>query len=260
MNPMQRISVHYLVLSNAEKATCDLIVENPQIVIENPIADAAKKYNVSTSSILRLAKRIGYKGYSEFRYELEKFELSKQREENLDIKNNYNVILSAYENTIDEMLRIDMEQGLKELATLIDQYKVTTVGIGNSSLPAQQLVYSLYSHNKWSECINDTVKINFSTDILDSQDIVIIFSVSGTENTYKTYIEKWISRGVKVILITSNPESPLIRNCYLHFVLPSLPMQGSNDNYQSRYLDSRALFYIFADIIASYYITYKKEK
>ena len=66
MNPMQKISIYYAGLTKAEKSTCDLILDHPEIVIENPIAEAARLYNVSPSSILRLSKKLEYKGYSEF--------------------------------------------------------------------------------------------------------------------------------------------------------------------------------------------------
>ena len=51
MNPMQKISIYYAGLTKAEKSTCDLILDHPEIVIENPIAEAARLYNVSPSSI-----------------------------------------------------------------------------------------------------------------------------------------------------------------------------------------------------------------
>ena len=70
MNPIERISVYYDQFSTAERKTCNLIIEDPQTVIDNPIAEAAKIYDVSTSSLLRVAKRMEYKGYSEFRYAL----------------------------------------------------------------------------------------------------------------------------------------------------------------------------------------------
>lgn len=70
MNPIERISVYYDQFSIAERKTCNLIIEDPQTVIDNPIAEAAKIYDVSTSSLLRVAKRMEYKGYSEFRYAL----------------------------------------------------------------------------------------------------------------------------------------------------------------------------------------------
>ena len=43
MNPIERISVYYDQFSTAERKTCNLIIEDPQTVIDNPIAEADRK-------------------------------------------------------------------------------------------------------------------------------------------------------------------------------------------------------------------------
>lgn len=254
MDVMQKISVHYVTLSKAEKKTCDLIIENPQVIIDNPIASAAEIYQVSPSSILRFSKRIGYKGYSEFRYELERYQLEKKNESKSENCENYNNVLNTYKTTIDEMLLLDYEKDLIQLVKLLHTKNIITVGIGNSSLPAKQLVYTLYEEHVLAECFDDAVKLNFLENIIDSNNLIIIFSVSGNTDTYLSHVKTWKKTGAPLVLITTNPDSKLIEQCNLSFVLPSLPIRTVSNYSKTHYLDNRSIFFIFVDIIRAYYI------
>ncbi|MCD7809637.1 MAG: MurR/RpiR family transcriptional regulator, partial [Erysipelotrichaceae bacterium] len=101
MNPMQKISIFYANLTKAEKRTCDLITANPEVIINNPVAEAAAIYQVSPSSIVRLSKKIGYKGYTEFRYALEAY---KNEEKQSQSSNHlYSKVIDAYVKTLEEM-------------------------------------------------------------------------------------------------------------------------------------------------------------
>ena len=42
MDPMQKVSIHYCNLTKKERATCDLIMENPEVVIHNPLRKRLK--------------------------------------------------------------------------------------------------------------------------------------------------------------------------------------------------------------------------
>ena len=54
MDPMQKVSIHYCNLTKKERATCDLIMENPEVVIHNPIAEAAEIYQVSPKFVIKV--------------------------------------------------------------------------------------------------------------------------------------------------------------------------------------------------------------
>lgn len=254
MDPIQKISVNYNSLTFTEKKTCNLIVKNPEIVIDNPIAEAAEIYGVSPSSILRLAKKLEYKGYSEFRYALEAF---KDKEEKGYTENTTaNKVIHTYQHTLEDMPSFIEEEKLIELVKLMHQYRLRTVGIGNSSLPAKQLVYSLYAEGKWAECISDTVRINFIEDSITEEDFIIVFSVSG-KSISSGIIESWRKKGTKVVMITANPQAETRHAYDLVFVVPSLPLTVLQKDATPKYLENRSIFYIFIDIIMSYYLIYK---
>lgn len=256
MDPMQKISVHYANLTKAEKITCNVIMENPEVVIENPIAEAAKLYNVSPSSILRLSKKIGYKGYSEFRYALESYQ--QQEKQSGDQNLLYGRILQTYQTSLNEMNHCIDEEKMIRFVKLLMTKRTISVGVGNSSLPAQQLIYSLYMHNVIGKCIDDNVRLSFLDKAVNETDIIVIFSVSGNVDIYQKEVRNWKKDHVPIVLITTNPESLLIKDVDMTFILPSLPITILSKEIQPRYLENRSIFFIFIDIIMAYYTMLKK--
>lgn len=256
MDPTQKISVYFNALSKAEKATCELIIEKPEVVINNPIAEAAEIYQVSPSSILRLSKKLKYKGYSEFRYALEahyKNNSSKEQQTHLL----YNQVVSAYQSSFNELQNNFDEKKIIELVHILKTKNIKTIGIGNSSLPAKQLVYSLYMEDKWFECIDEAVRISFLRKTLGHNDAVIFFTVSGEHDLYLSEMKKWRSLGTKIVVITTNPESKIEKYSDLTIVLPAFPLTLYQTSKHIQYLENRSVFYVFIDILLSYYVTEK---
>lgn len=97
------------------------------MVSKHSIIDAATLCWTSKSAMLRFAKKLGYSGYSEFKYAVgESFiKEDKQNTESGDI---YQEIVSSYSQTITKLSKLEY----------IDQDKhVESIGIGNSSFYAK---------------------------------------------------------------------------------------------------------------------------
>lgn len=253
MNPMQKVSIYYDQLTKAEKATCHLIIENPEVVINNPIARASEIYKVSPSSILRLTKKLDYKGYSEFRYALESYKNQNKSEE----KQNtflYNKIINVYQSNFEELNKTLNENDLHKLIHIIKTKNIKTIGIGSSAFPAEQLAHSLCNEGKWADAVIDNVKITFIDKNVNKNDAIIIFSVSGHVKLFYDEAKKWKKSGATLIVITSNPDSKLNTISDLTILLPTLPLTMLQSSNHARYLENRSFFYIFIDILLAYYI------
>ncbi len=254
MDPMQQISLYYANLSKSEKMSCDLIMKNPEVIIDNPIAQAAKIFRVSPSSILRLAKRIGYKGYSEFRYELEKYQ-NKQKPN--VVSSNFSKVLSAYQTLIKQLNQLNYEDDLKKLSRLLHDNEIITVGIGDTAFSAKYLAYGFFWHNRQAMCYEETVTINFMSYILNSRHVVLLYTVSGLEDTYEKKVKEWKKTGASIVLITCNPNVSYKNYCNFVFILPNLPIEMTTQENEIHYLNNRNVFNIFNDIIMSYYFNEK---
>ena len=151
-----------------------------------------------------------------------------------------------------------MKIELKNFAYELLDKRIFTVGIGNSSLPAKQMIYSLYACNQWGECIDDNVKIRYLIENLSVDDIVVVFSVSGSLENFKGLYSVCKENKIKTALITMNDSESLNDLVDFLFVLPSLPLYRL-DSHNMNYLDNRNLFNIFIETVMVLYNMIKKE-
>lgn len=137
MKFQEKISIYYTSLTHTERKICTVILDDPTVVSEHSIIDAATLCGTSKSAMLRFAKKLGYSGYSEFKYAVgESF--IKEEKQNTESGDIYQEIVSSYSQTITELSKLDYNTQLTLLAEYIDQYKhVESIGIGNSSFYAK---------------------------------------------------------------------------------------------------------------------------
>ena len=66
-NPILHLRSTYPTLRPAEKRLADVILHNPEKVVHLSITELACRANVSDTTIVKFCKRLGYKGYQEFK-------------------------------------------------------------------------------------------------------------------------------------------------------------------------------------------------
>lgn len=250
MNPFDKISINFNRLSKAEKKTCTSILNNPEIIIEKSISDAATIYDVSTSSIQRVAKKLGYKGYSEFKYSLEEHSTNASKKD--DHESLSSQLFDVYTATLLDWKKSIEDDKFIKLAKLIKEKNLKTIGIGNSGLAASHLVYSLYMYGKWAECLNNTTKIDYLEYGITENDLYIIFSMSGCLVSINR-IKTWKKKKATIVLITADENAPIKEYVDLNIVIPTLPIFINKTS--NNILDNRTNFYILIDIILLYYLS-----
>lgn len=260
MNLKEKISIYYTNLTPTEKRICTLIMKDPSIIIEHNIIEAGELCQTSKSAMLRFAKKLEYRGYSEFKYSVEEY----YKNENVDnVENTHNTILSRISNnyalTINQIGNSPYDEQLQELAQLLDEYPyVKSLGIGNSSFCASQLVYSLYSYNKFFEAITDEPQFRYLNNCLSKDYLLIIFSVSGS-NTYLDLLKTAKRKGAYTVLITMNNDTSLKNYANMVYYLPSTVEPRSQTTVLKQF-DNRTTLHFFAEIISYYYGLYSERK
>lgn len=262
MNLKEKISIYYTSLTPTEKRICTLILENPHIIIDHSIIEAGELCQTSKSAMLRFAKKLEYRGYSEFKYAIEEYYKKSHIEQPFEIQNEtaLHKISTSFALTIQALSELNYDQQLKNLAEMIDTYTyVKAIGIGNSAFCAKQLVYSLYSHNKFFDAVTDDVQFDYLTHCINEHYLLIVFSVSGSTSSYSKLLKAAKAKGTKVIIISMNNDSPITAYADIKFILPShvTPQKSSKVLKQ---LDNRTTLYFFAEIISYYYSLYLEDK
>lgn len=262
MNLKEKISIYYTSLTPTEKRICTLILDDPHIIIDHSIIEAGVLCQTSKSAMLRFAKKLEYRGYSEFKYAIEEYYKKSNKEQPSEIQNETAIhkISTSFSLTIKALSELNYDQQLKDVAQMIDTYTyVKAIGIGNSAFCANQLIYSLYSHNKFFDAVIDDVQFDYLSHCIDKNYLLIVFSVSGSSISYSKLFKTAKAKGTKIVLISMNNDSPLNTYADIKFILPShvTPQKSSKVLKQ---LDNRTTLYFFAEIISYYYGLYLEEK
>lgn len=71
MNFFQQVKVSYDGLNDTEKEMASFLVSHTEDLCGLSINDMAKMLQSSRSSVLRLAQKLGYRGYSQMKFEMQ---------------------------------------------------------------------------------------------------------------------------------------------------------------------------------------------
>ncbi len=73
MSPLERIEHGIGTYTKAERAVADFFLEHPADVVGSTITSISDASGLSKTAIMRMCQRIGYSGYAEFRFSMEKY-------------------------------------------------------------------------------------------------------------------------------------------------------------------------------------------
>ncbi len=95
MNFQQRVQLHYNNLSISEKFLINYIENNYSKIANISIVALSELANVSTSTIVRSMKKLGYNGFTDFKYQIVNEDQNKFSEPLRQLKNINSQIKSA---------------------------------------------------------------------------------------------------------------------------------------------------------------------
>lgn len=151
--------------------------------------------------------------------------------------------MSRFAEAMDEILKgvsdALRQVDLAQVEVLIDELarswgegrKVLVVGAGRSSLVGRAFAMRLMHLGFDVYILGETIN-----PALNEGDIALVISGSGSTTLPVTVAGMAKKLGVRVLAVTSNPESPLGRTADLSVVLPGRSKVAAEDEYHSRQL------------------------
>jgi len=255
MNPFQLMKFHEKGFTKSDKLISKSLLETPYDFIQANISLSAEKINTSPSALLRFCKKLGYKGFSEFRFELERY-LNSANHAVSDEETGNQRIISIYKESLDQFLDSVSDEKIETLAkNILNASKVKIFGVERTGLVAQELYLCLLKIGISSEVFVDEYLFSLTIKTTKSDELHIYISVSGLTTKINDSIQESYEENANVAVITHNPN---ISNVELINTLVILPMadisQLSFSNIQSHVLN-----HIFIEVlIASIKKNYKK--
>ncbi|MDY4511560.1 MurR/RpiR family transcriptional regulator [Streptococcus hyovaginalis] len=251
MHLEERISIQYTNLTKTDKKIIKKLLENPDFLISKSVQEASSLLDASPAAIVRLAKKIGYKGIADLKNSLEIYsrkKISQTENPNLDTKEQ---VLETYTKNI-EMISywLDTEQIKLVAEIIVSARDIKILGIGSSGLSAEQMVYFLLYQDIYAESITSKTKMYYLSRTLSKDTVLVVYTVS-INNDYKELFEAALAAGTKVIIITMNGKKKLFLKNVEVISLPSNTINFNQDIKTVYQLDNRSIFMIFSEILSA---------
>ncbi len=206
-------------LSQSEQRVADLVLKQPQWVIDASIAMLAKKAAVSQPTVIRFCRSMELNGYLDFRLKLAQT-LAAESAPGVpyvhgDVKATdrpADIVSKVFDRAAGTLMRVGKALDIRAMdgaiKTLTKASRVEFYGLGNSSVVAQDAQYKFFRLGLPAIYFSDSHMNNLSAPLLAKGDVVVAISASGRTRELCRSAELAHSAGATVIAITI-PRSPL---------------------------------------------------
>lgn len=246
MNPIELINLHESEFTKSDEKIKTYVLNHPDYVSSYPIVDMAAKAGVSKSALLRFCQKLGYEGYSEFKYEVSKHLLSGSFKNPADVKSD-SEIMDSYIHCIQKLpASISEERVLTFGQFLKNASRLRIFGLHESGLSATYLSYRLAALGIDSEAITQSGIFSEKASFSTASDFHIFISVSGTTECITTAAKISFDRHTPCAIITQNSKAKYFNKYDCFIAIPSLNMDK-----KQLFLDSQAIIFMTIDLIIS---------
>lgn len=207
-------------LSSSERFLLEYIEKNLDDIPEISIVKLSELANVSTSTIVRTMKKIGYDGFTSFKHYLKseqeynpKFAIIDQVDKKIReaiMKNEQEVT-----RTIQMLDSGTIEDAIQNIKA---SDKITIFARGFSELIAKEMMIKFQLMGKYCELHDDPNIIKSISKKINSNGIVIFVSLNGETPELVEAAKNCNNHNIKTITFTANSESSLARLSEISFV------------------------------------------
>jgi len=214
-NIVEEIEASYSKMTKSQRKIGDFIIQNYSIVPFETISNIAARVGQSTTSLIRFSRMLGYKNYSDLKYNIQESikgkislpaRLKNISSDKADFNDEFSLCRDNAINNIDKTIKYMNMSDLNESIDLICKTnRIYVLGLRSCFSPAY-LFYMILSQIKPGTRLIHGIGNVFPEEIIgvNEDDLLVVFTFP---RFYKetlnltSYMHRY---GVKVILITSN--------------------------------------------------------
>lgn len=205
------INSYYPSLTNSEQKVAAFVLENLEEVIYYSVTDLADHVGVGETTVLRFCRKIGLKGYQEFKLKIAQ-NLSEEKKLTISSEST-NLIQSILKNTTQSLETTASMISEKDLNAAIEMLHTANsihfFGVGTSGITALDAKSRFLRIGRRTESIVDPHFQAMSAATLSKGDVVIALSISGSTRDTIESLEVAKENGAKVIAVTYYTRSPI---------------------------------------------------
>lgn len=210
------ISERRTELRKSEVKVADFVMANPQKVVHSSISELAESADVSEPTVIRFCRRIGFKGYQDFKIALAQSVVPriKSIHESITEHDNaqsltmkvFQANIAAIQDSLDTLDFVTMERVIEACASA---RSILFFGLGGSASVAQDAYHKFFRVGIPCNWYEDTHMQAMGASMLGEGDVVIAISHSGSSKDIVEAIELATEAGAITVAVTSHVKSPV---------------------------------------------------
>lgn len=242
----------YNTLSETERYLLKYFYDHLEDISKMSIVKLSENANVSTASIVRLMKKIGYEGYTSFKYSLqEKLNYPEEHTELADIDLNIKQAIIKNEHEVIKTIQMlsigNIEDAIQKIH---DSEKIYIFARGFSEMIANEMAMKFQLLERNCEMHNDPNIIRVKSKKLKEKDIAIFISLSGETEELVEACKNLRINGISTITLTTKMDSSLATLSELVF----LGYKDSHSYFPEYEVRSRLPLQVISRILLDAYV------
>jgi RpiR family transcriptional regulator, carbohydrate utilization regulator len=213
-----RINAAMSKLRDSEKKIIEFIEQNKEEIIHLSITEVAERSETSESSVVRLCKRLGYKGFQDLKINLAREVIAPEKQINEIIEKGDDVVTikkKVFQSNIQALydsIEVCNDDEIRKAVEAISNARlIEFYGTGGSGTVALDAHHKLLKLGIKSFAYNDTVLQAMSACVLSDQDVVIGISHTGSNTDVLDALRLAKEAGATIICITNSSKSPITK-------------------------------------------------
>lgn len=194
-------------LTFSENEIANFVINNPEFVINNTITSMASETGVSETSINRFCKKVGFKGFNDFKIALAQdnfYRNLKAKNKSKAEDNLINSIASDYNELILNTCSLINEADLIKIVKMLKvAKKVYIYGVFSSSQATLELKQKLNMIGISAEAYNDSYGMKLSAANSTQDDVIIAITRSISVRDIQEALAIGRQNNAKIVTITS---------------------------------------------------------
>lgn len=256
MNLLDRIRMELGRFSGAEQAVAQLVLKDPTGFKKMPVTELAKRAGVSSPSVVRFCRSLGYEGLSDFKLKLaaslnqgvpfvhQSVQASDTGETLIQkVLDNAIHTLTTFRNTAPAK---PLDKAAQLMAKTIDKGgQLVFYGVGNSGFVAQDAEHKFFRMGCSAHAYSDGHLQIMAASMMKKTDCLMIVSNSGRSQDLLDAVRIAKQAGASTLAITASG-SPLAEEVQVH-------IPADHGEYYEQYspMVSRLLHLCIVDVLAT---------
>lgn len=245
---LEKLTHAYDELSVLEKKVVEYITKHPEKVVTMTTRELSDTLFISKTTVINLAKKLGFDGYTELKYYLKNHLGNQEAFEVPDEEMVFKNMIDSLSEEVTKTLSIQQEINVRQIVKILTESRTIYVVSRGASKPFGSYLSSRLSMLK-IRCIfvDDLNLIDILNHNIDADESVLLISLSGNTKRVIDISKAAHIRGAKVMALTSFSDTKVQRNADV-----SMYCYAKDTETEYNDLISRVGIHLLIQIIISY--------